>query len=275
MKSVSRTAPFQCRKCPKRYRRKYGLKAHMHVSHDEVMRYQCYFCLFTCIRKSDMIQHMSKHTKEKPYKCENCCQSYRKEVSVKRHKYGESCRPRITYPLLSPCYFCGSVFSTNNISNVHMKSVHLKEGYKRCNLCDKYFSSTTTINLHIRRVHLLERKYKCQLCSKKLGTIAELNLHIQSVHTKEKPFKCYFCSKSFVSLGSLKRHTWIHTKEKALTCYFCRKDFSFLQDLSVHVGRFHTKERPYQCNQCPSCCYSSKYRLNAHVRKKHGTRVQQ
>jgi KRAB domain-containing zinc finger protein len=188
-----------------------------------------------------MIRHMPKHTKEKPYKCQYCLQSFQRKQSVKGHKDRKSCNLKITYPSLSPCYFCGRLFSTHLVLNSHMRTVHLKEDSKRCTLCCKYFTSTV-INRHIRAVHLHERQYKCQLCSKRWGSNSELNRHIQSVHTKEKPFKCYFCSKSFVDFNGLKLHFRIHTREKPLICYFCLKDFSVVQNLSVHIRRIHTKE---------------------------------
>jgi hypothetical protein len=246
MKSVNRKVPYQCTKCPKHYWTKYGLKAHMNVSHDEVKRYQCYFCSWAASSESDLIQHMSKHTKEKPYKCQYCCQSYTKEQSVKRHTDGKSCKFKLTYPELSLCYFCGNVFRKYDVDvlKIHMKNIHLMEDFKRCNQCQKYFPSIA-INHHIRTVHLFERNHQCQLCSKKFRSNTELYRHIQGVHTKEKPFKCYFCSKSFVNFGVLKLHILIHTREKPLTCYFCRKDFSDAQHLSIHIRRIHTKERPF------------------------------
>jgi uncharacterized Zn-finger protein len=270
MKSVNRKIPFQCTKCPKQYWTKYHLKAHINVSHDEVKRYQCYFCSLAIFTESQMSQHISKHTKEKPYKCQYCFQSYQKEQSLKSHKDGKSCNPKLTFPLLRPCYFCGKVLSNNGRLNGHMKIVHLKEDFKLCNICCKYFSSTAAMNRHVRTVHLLEQNYKCQLCSKRFGYNSEMNRHIRSVHTKEKHFKCYFCSKLFVSFEHLKIHTWIHTGEKPLTCYFCQKDISVADDLSAHIRTIHTKERPFKCTECPSRCYSNKKSLNAHVRKQHG-----
>jgi KRAB domain-containing zinc finger protein len=271
MKITNRKVRFQCTKCSKHYSTKHALKAHTNVSHDKVKRYQCYFCSLAIFSESRMIEHMSIHTKEKSYKCQYCFQSFTKKQSLKKHhKGGKSCIRKLTYPLLRPCYFCDQVFSNNRLLNEHMIIVHLKEDFKLCNLCCKYFSSTSAINQHIRIVHLLERNYKCQLCSKTLCTNEDLLRHIQSGHTKEKPFKCYFCSKSFVISEVLKRHMLIHTGEKPLTCYFCRKEFSAEQSLSVHIGRIHTKERPFKCMGCPSRCYTSKATLNAHVRKKHG-----
>jgi hypothetical protein len=275
MKSADREVPFQCTKCPKQYTTKYNFKAHINVSHDEVKWFQCYFCSLATFKKSQLIRHMPKHTKEKPYKCQYCYQSFTQKESLKRHKDGKSCNPRLTYPFLSPCYFCGKVLSNNQHLNEHMKIAHLKEDLKRCYLCHQYFSSHTDLNRHIRTVHLLEKNYKCQLCSKRLGSNSALNHHIQSAHTKEKPFKCYFFSSSFLNFHVLKIHTWIHTREKSVTCYFCRKDFPVLQDLSVHIGRIHTKEKPFKCIQCPSRCYASKDSLNAHVRRNHGMRVHQ
>jgi KRAB domain-containing zinc finger protein len=275
MKSVKQEAPFQCTKCPKSYFTKYAFKAHVNLSHDKVKLYKCYFCSFATDRKLNMIWHMPQHTKETPYKCQYCCKWYRKEASVKRHKDGESCNRKLTYPLLSPCYFCGKVISTYQNLKVHMKMVHLKEDLKLCNLCCKHFSSTTMVNYHMRTVHLLERKHKCQLCSKRFGTTSHLNRHIQSVHTKEKRVKCYLCSTLFADFQVLTTHMSIHTGEKPLTCYFCRKDFSKPDHLSAHIRNVHTKERPFKCTQCPSHSYSTKVTLNLHVREKHGIQVDQ
>jgi KRAB domain-containing zinc finger protein len=265
---------------PKQYWTKCNLKAHMNVSHEDVKRHQCYFCSYTTCKPSVMIRHMSNHTKEKPHKCQYCNQWYKQEESVKKHKNGKSCNLKQKYPLLSPCYFCGTALSNHRLLRVHMTVVHLQEDSKHCNLCNKYFSSTSAINHHIRTVHLLEKNYKCQLCSKQLRSNTDLNQHIRGVHTKERPFKCYFCSKSFLNFDRLRRHVLIHTREKPLTCYFCRKNFSDLKELSAHIGKIHTKEhsvrfRAFQCIQGPSRCYSTKDALNLHVRRKHGSRIQQ
>jgi KRAB domain-containing zinc finger protein len=270
MKSANLKVPFQCTKCPKHYWTKYFLKAHMKSSHGEVKRYQCYFCSLATSEKSNLFQHMPKHTMEKPFKCQYCFQSFKWQRSLTMHQDNKSCHLKQTYPSLSPCYFCGKAFSTHLDLKVHMKRVHLKESSRLCNLCCKYFSSTSAINHHIRTVHLLERNHKCQLCLTKFGSTEDLNRHTQRVHTKEKPYNCYFCSKSFVTLEHLKRHIWIHTREKPLTCYFCQKDFSHPVDLSAHIRRIHTKERPFQCIQCPSRSYLTKGALTVHVQIKHG-----
>jgi KRAB domain-containing zinc finger protein len=136
---------------------------------------------------------MSKHTTEKPHKCQYCFQSFKWEKSVTRHKDGKACSRKLKYPLLSPCYFCAKVFSNQLYFNAHMKMVHLKEELKRFHLCCKYFS-TSAINYHIRTVHLLERNYKCQVCLRRFSNNENLFRYIKSVHTKEKSFDCYFCS---------------------------------------------------------------------------------
>jgi KRAB domain-containing zinc finger protein len=247
----------------------------MNVSQDEVKWHNCYFCSVVFFKRSNIIQHMSIHTMEKPYKCQHCFQSFTKKASLKRHKEGTACNLKLTYTLPNPCYFCRRVLSNNGHANEHMKTVHLKENFKRCYQCNKYFSSTTAINCHIRAVHLLERNYKCQLCFKRFDNNGNLLRHIQSVHTQEKAAKCYFCSKSFVNLGRLKGHLMMHTREKPLTCYFCRKGFSRSNHRSAHMRRIHTKERPFQCIQCTSRSYSTKGAHNVHVRRKHGSRVEQ
>jgi hypothetical protein len=158
MKILNQEVQFKCTKGPKNYWTKYALQAHMNVSHDNVKQYQCYFCSFAYFEKSLLIHHISKHTKEKPHKCQYCCQWFRGKDSVRRHKNGNSCNQKLTHQLLRPCYFCGKSLSNHQVLKEHMKTAHLKEDFKRCNLCHKYFSSSTDRNRHIRTVHLSKER---------------------------------------------------------------------------------------------------------------------
>jgi uncharacterized Zn-finger protein len=120
MKSVNRKVPFECTKCPKHYWTKYALKVHTNLSHDKFKRHRCYFCSLAIFEESQLIRHMSKHTKEKPL----------------------------------ICYFCQKDFSDSNYLSVHTRRVHTKENPFQCRQCpSRYYSRKRALAHHIRIKH--------------------------------------------------------------------------------------------------------------------------
>ena len=94
----------------------------------------------------------------------------------------------------------------------------------------------------------MERKvFQCDLCRAKYSKKAKLNFHLKSKHTMEKvvSVSCTLCSKKFVP----KRGRLDHEK-------------------NVHLGA-----KEHSCKECGDT-FCTKYRLDGHIRSKHGNKLQ-
>ena len=94
----------------------------------------------------------------------------------------------------------------------------------------------------------MERKvFQCDLCRAKYSQKAKLNFHLKSKHTMEKvvSVSCTLCSKKFAT----KRGRLDHEK-------------------NVHLGA-----KEHSCKECGDT-FCTKYRLDGHIRSKHGNKLQ-
>jgi KRAB domain-containing zinc finger protein len=215
---------------------------------------------------------MAQHTTEKPYKCEHCCRSFASHDWLLCHIARKMCTDRQVNVWRNKCYFCHKFFPQSAVLNAHLKSVHLREGFKRCGFCSKYFSNTNHVQTHIRSVHLEERKFKCGMCGRMYKSRPALNEHILVVHTMERTLRCYFCNKSYTahnSAGHLTEHMRTHTGEKPFSCYFCNVQFTQNSALNMHLVTIHIRERPYRCSKCPDRSFPVRSKLNLHSQRIH------
>ncbi|XP_047499573.1 zinc finger protein 112-like [Penaeus chinensis] len=163
----------------------------------------CDVCSKKCICKSQLLNHMRVHTREKPYTCEVCSKGF----PLKHHLV------------------------------VHMR-IHTKEKPFSCELCSKSFSQKTTLVKHMR-VHRNEKPYTCEVCSKAFSDRSNLMKHMR-IHTQERPYSCEICSSAFSQKTVLIKHMRVHTKEKPFSCDVCNRPFSERSSLLRHK-KLHNK----------------------------------
>ncbi|KAJ8916051.1 hypothetical protein NQ315_010919 [Exocentrus adspersus] len=192
----------------------------------------CDYCGKTFNRRQHWSSHIrSKHTFEKPYRCNLCDAKYANSHSLLVHKRNHNNEKPFV------CSYCGKSFVCSG---------------------DLY---------HHSKIHLNKREYKCLACEKSFNTASILRTHRICMHTDPKDWKytCSFCSKRFPINSSLVTHLKRHTGVKQFSCHICEKKFFENSELTKHL-RSHSSDRPYRCNICETKEYRNRYGLRKHMK---------
>ncbi|XP_029634689.1 zinc finger protein 99 [Octopus sinensis] len=250
---------FACNHCGKRYLRRCHLRMHQYSKHSiphnvQIFRCEEEGCRYTCIRRMSLIQHKSKHVKEKQYSCEYCGKRMKTAVTLRKHvsKIHLNIRPYL-------CQMCAQAFGEDSELQSHIKQRHTSHDEKDffCQFCPYATSNKYSYQTHMYRVHKTRapgdnrEEFKCPHCDFVTIFGHRYRIHMNS-HNNIRQYVCEFCSKAFVSSNSLRRHKlWLHSSE-SLSCPFCTYETKTKQSLSVHVRTQHTMKgvKPYMCRYC-------------------------
>ncbi|WAR17431.1 ZN260-like protein [Mya arenaria] len=244
----------------------------------------CMYCDRTFNWKSRLLEHVIVHTKERPFVCGQCGQSFLRKEMLKRHirigckdvlckqQTGLVQQGRVVHV----CLKCGKVQQSGFALEMHMRT-HTGERPYACGKCDRSFTTKGNLRRHVVSVHgddLITAKHiififfsfsdktQCPICGRVCQTNGALQIHMRC-HTGEKPHKCNVCGKAFTQKGNLNAHMLlnipfnIHDNHNSLTIYIsgkfrcsvCGKSCQSSSALEVHM-RKHTGEKPYTCSTC-------------------------
>ena len=210
---------YSCIQCEKRFSSRSALSKHksMHES-----KHKCTECGRCCRSSNELMEHMRRHSGERPFECSVCSKRFTKSFNLAEH--GRIHSGEKPYR----CYVCNMSFSRIWGLKSHIR-VHVRDKTQQW----KRFSS---------KVSLCQQKngykYKCTDCGRCYRSSNEIAEHWRS-HSGEKPFECTVCSKQFTRAGSLVVHSRIHSGEKPYECGLCPKAFGHHESLKWHM-RAHT-----------------------------------
>ena len=136
--------------------------------------YLCPFCEKFSRVSGDMIRHIRTHTKEKPFKCDQCTYACSQSCNLKRHK------EKHHYWKIIPFFFLNKIehFPLYFLQAVSPVKV---EGGFCCPFCEKFMKGSRDMKRHIR-THTRENPYKCDLCSYSCSRPDSLKLHCNKRH---------------------------------------------------------------------------------------------
>lgn len=128
----------------------------------------------------------------------------------------------------------------------HQK-LHTQEKAYKCEDCGKAFSYNSSLLVH-RRIHTGKALWM-QWMWKELSVLTETSLNIrESTVVRNRMSVMSVANASFWRKASLDIGR-VHTREKSYKCNDCGKVFSYRSNLIAHQ-RIHTGEKPYACNEC-------------------------
>lgn len=198
------------------------------------------------------------------------------------------------------CPQCPHIAATKYTLKRHIL-IHSEKQHK-CDLCDYASHRPTDLKKHIAGKHEGLFQFQCEICDFKSNSGANFEAHTKTQHTdtEHRPFVCVICEAKFKTAYVLKNHLFTHEKFRkdyacndcdkvyktnaslfihrqathlnvVYLCSFCDRSFNQKQQLTGHIGRLHSDERPFHCDMCGSK-FKAKNDLLDHKKRHSGLR---
>lgn len=167
---------FTCPKCRKIFTESQDLEKHLkerHVPKEIIL--ECEYCQKRFNSKSDLTIHIRIHTKERPYICPHCGNSFKTSSQLSNHEKSHS-DPEYH------CSICSKSFHLKHKLTAHLK-LHLNTMEYKCPFCDMAFNSNKSLYRHKTKLHLNEHKTYCRQCGSCFDNLEE---HINLQHNVHK-----------------------------------------------------------------------------------------
>lgn len=200
-----------------------NLSEHQKIIHQELKRFCCDFCNYSCYFKTKITRHLQRHIPKhlrEQFPCDDCTFVATRKDALKSHRLTMHQEMREKNFI---CKFnnCGRKFYNRSQLKIHAKSVHEKIRNHLCMICGKAFFNSKDLEMHVKRHG--EKNCACEICGNRFYCNLDLKRHLK-IHS-EPSILCgvFGCDKKFYTNSKLKMHVKIrHEGEKNFFCDYCR-----------------------------------------------------
>lgn len=229
---------FPCAHCERRFATKRSLDIHI-VMHNPDKSFKCDRCDKAYSRKNALRSHYKQHTTGLPVKtpcniCGYCSTAFSSPRSLADHV-----RSKHTFEKPFKCESCDKEFASKVYYQMH-KRTHSSNGRHVCNFCEKDFQFSHSLRRHVVEKHESQQslRFACADCGRGFYTKHSLDVH-RMRHTGEKQFCCRSCNRSFYTKYDLQTHMSVHSDKKGFECDVCGGRFKGACSLRRHKKEIH------------------------------------
>lgn len=230
---------YKCTVCNRAFDRPYRLTRHLEIHDPNRPRIPCNYCTKSFTRKDSLESHIKTvHASVHPYTCthETCNRTFATRSMYLNHQkvHGESKPYR--------CQECDESFPLLVELKDHLNKVHSENEEFRCSECFKVCLSSEDLDHH----KVYDHRFECEVCGKIFARLAYLQIHVK-VHNGESKFNCRFCTDGFGSLYAYRQHMKTHPEYRRIInvfpCHACSKVFQEPDSLVAHYQTEEHKEK--------------------------------
>jgi len=277
--------PYQCTKCPAKFRSTSGLNAHLR-KHAGLERSFVCFCGEQFSSRCSVARHQETvHKTAAPQTCPTCGVSFPGPITLQAHKrkvHGEM-QSGQTARKKSSCYQCDKCDRSFHRELTLLKHMNVDHGGIQpytCAECGESFSTAFKYKAHMEQHNpdqLLTRKICCPVCPSRFQNQRQLVGHMLCKHPDQPQaeslsLKCKFCDKQMKNYNQLQQHELEHREDwkgfecKELGCgQFFKTRYLLTKHQVVHKGSNLTCQ---QCDRTFANEASFKNHLKLHESKK-------
>ncbi|KAJ0171685.1 hypothetical protein K1T71_012448 [Dendrolimus kikuchii] len=165
------TCRYVCDKCAKGFPVLAELHIHQISKHGIGPYLPCEHCSYKAPTKLKLKEHIRLHTGERPFTCDKCGLTFRRQAIWRNHQY-------LHMEKQVQCKICPQKFYRNYHMLAHMNNVHERKYLYMCSVCDVTYAKIGTVRRHMITKHGIKRELQ--------GKIKRVDQSLNSLQEKEK-----------------------------------------------------------------------------------------